>query len=526
VPWSETFGANASFTWGNQLINYLGPDKLVDTAGSVGSAIGAALGGNDLFLRIAGATVVSTMSEDLAKTLLTNAGYAVNIGATNNLSGLLNDSLGKALQEFGVDFSNSQGFNELGGEIESGISGVLMSELAGALHLQGFEAGLFTSFGTTITTTLVDNSIKFLGSIASGESLEASSKLLYANFDPSKLVLNMGNMVGGYLGSYLGSQLVKPENDAGAIGGSIGSSIGSAIATLVLSSIPVIGPFIGAFLGEIVGTLVGDMFEGPRKAMAVASAYNYGVGVSQVWDKNGGSPKLVYDLAKGVSEQVNTLAVDASSLIQFVAGGGGVTFYQRGNVVTAYEPDFTQLAFEANSPSEGLQHVIDLSAFDVLKYAKFVSADPVMLATLGSALSRENSTLSVVADLTIGKDYETYLDNSDLIDTMIEANPDSSFAMGWELTLLKAQELGLTKVTTAPGWTATLFLNSEAIFDATGNLVEGLVFNPDGTQSVSTTFTIATDDTTVTIDTNNAVSGAGQDYMISDSGNRDVVTAG
>src|SRR5262249_15765393 len=59
-----------------------------------------------------------------------------------------------------------------------------------------------------------------------------------------------------------------------------------------------------------------------------------------------------------------------------------------------------------------------------------------------------NSTATTLQQLSgeikIAEDYGRYLANKDIIDGLIALNPNSAFAAGWIVTLLRAQELGIT----------------------------------------------------------------------------------
>ena len=91
---------------------------------------------------------------------------------------------------------------------------------------------------------------------------------------------------------------------------------------------------------------------------------------------------------------------------------------------------------------------------------------------------------------------------------------------------MKAQELGLTKIVPAAGWTASLSDGQEWIYDAHGNLEQELTFNADGSVSVANSIVIADSNTSVTVNNNDAQSGAGQNIAISLTGSNDTVSTG
>ena len=51
-----------------------------------------------------------------------------------------------------------------------------------------------------------------------------------------------------------------------------------------------------------------------------------------------------------------------------------------------------------------------------------------------------------MTDLEVAKSYEKYLRKPEVINLLMQEHPESSFSIGWSLTLLRAKELGLTKI--------------------------------------------------------------------------------
>ncbi len=98
----------------------------------------------------------------------------------------------------------------------------------------------------------------------------------------------------------------------------------------------------------------------------------------------------------------------------------------------------------------------------MLHEANLSDGDPIKTAALAAALQQDNTIDAIGADLQVAADYKTYLANTAAINQLLALYPDSAFATGWELTLLRAQELGLNKVVDENGWTATLQATSAA----------------------------------------------------------------
>ena len=161
-----------------------------------------------------------------------------------------------------------------------------------------------------------------------------------------------------------------------------------------------------------------------------------------------------------------------------------------------------------------------------------------MTAALARAMHQDSHSAAVAGDLQVAKDYETYLQNSESINMMLALNPDSAFAAGWELTLLRAQELGLNTVKTGPGYTAKLQqdiplasgnASEETVYDGSGSDVQQIWFYADGTQAAADgqIFNVTAGNLTFgdyTLDTvvgsfNSLASGTGSSVTIQGSGN-------
>src|SRR5262249_16852734 len=132
-------------------------------------------------------------------------------------------------------------------------SSLLFGELADALDLHGFEAGLFQSVGTSITTQLLTNAYHTWA----GDTLpNGTAYTMMTGFDPASFFTSMGGAIAGSLGSYVAAKIVLPDSELSANFGAFGSSIGAWLGTFI--PIPILGTAIGAFLGQIAGTLIGN----------------------------------------------------------------------------------------------------------------------------------------------------------------------------------------------------------------------------------------------------------------------------
>jgi Ca2+-binding RTX toxin-like protein len=100
----------------------------------------------------------------------------------------------------------------------------------------------------------------------------------------------------------------------------------------------------------------------------------------------------------------------------------------------------------------GLIHAVNLTGGDILMRDMWEH-------------SQAGNTSAFAADLQIAHDYRLYRDNAPLINAIMAAEPESAFTTGWALTLLRAQELGLTVV------------GEDVIGDAGDNVLVGTSLN-------------------------------------------------
>src|SRR6185437_3829336 len=165
-------------------------------------------------------------------------------------------------------------------------------------------------------------------------------------------------------------------------------------------------------------------------------------------------------------------------------------FAQSGNQVGVTIP---RVGYEALPTSGDTSAAWTKAAQDsvmaVIDEARLSNGDPIVTTAFAAARAQDGNFEAIASDLQVAKDYETYLANTAAINQMLEQNPDSAFAAGWELTLLRAEELGLTQVPNEPGWKANLVNGSasstavENVYENNGILVEEIDFNADGSQT-------------------------------------------
>lgn len=442
-----------AFEYNNGQVNF------ENIGNSLGSVIGGLIGGNSLIGHSLGSTIGGTITQNFAELLQRYGDLSVGLNGVPEVSNPLDKALELTFQDFHHDFAR----NALGA-----ISGILMAELAEALGLDGFEGGLFTTVGSTITSQLLTNAYNTF--VVKTDQLNPNKIYTMSDgFSVSGLVGSIGTSVGGYLGTYLASQILAPENQAGAIGSSLGSAMGSLIGTTIATGaasgigttllgaelgsmiFPGIGTLIGAFLGTIFGTALGNAVGTDAKSWGnigwnpeTGELYGYGFR-----SDHGGDEETFVSITTGICETVNKI-VDMTGSHVVGINGGYQAFYQKGTTYTVYHNDGTAYDFMSRNTPQEVQDqawamTADASVMKWLNSIQLAGGDTIVEYAFHN--SRAQTLGDFVTDLEIANSYNTYIRNAEVINLLISTEPNSPFAIGWVLTLLRAQEIGLDTIT-------------------------------------------------------------------------------
>ncbi len=410
----------------------------------LGSALGRALAPNNQFVQLAAGTVAGAAGQKLAQAFA--ASLSAN-GSTIDLTSVFS----------GFDVS-------IAGAGASSVASFLIAEFGTALHLDGFGAQLFDA-----------GAGGFAGSVASQIATEMARG---ASFDLAIGAVNFGNAAvsAGYsisslLGTYLAHELVPAQTHAGAVAGSLLGAVGSTVGiSIALSNVlgEILGgvlnfivPGLGSLIGTIVGTLLGDALAGdpgyPKAAHDVeilGSDYyfqNRLVGT----DDHGNAA-----ISQAMGDQV---AAIANSYLKAVSGeaiaysGHLMIGYNSGaapySYVAGWFPNGTESAAHFASADDAVQEGVR----ELLVNTEAIGGDLLLkrahrdfiLGTHPDPNTDPNDFTDLIrlsADLSVAQDYENYLNNKEVINALIAANPNSAFAAGWIATFARVNDLGLNHV--------------------------------------------------------------------------------
>jgi hypothetical protein len=291
-----------------------------------GSVLGnAVLSGQSAFTKITGTLLVSSLSETIGGVL----------SADGNLDGSLvarfangKTTFDKALGETLNDLSENLTVNLLPDAV-SGLSSLMLVELADALHLNGFAKTAFTSVTGAYTTQLVNNVISLTlaptqaGSFFGIQSVDS----IFSGFDQISIFDIVQTAAYSYFGSYLATTVYTPDTRYGLVGAQIGSAVGSFFGSLIAGPA---GAGIGSFFGNIIGGTFGDFVAPPAKAGSNIVVGADGHLVSSAWHKRGGQQGLYEAAANGATSEVNAILDLMHGHAVTLGSRGQVDFYYYG----------------------------------------------------------------------------------------------------------------------------------------------------------------------------------------------------
>jgi Ca2+-binding RTX toxin-like protein len=382
----------------------------------LGSAIGRALAGDNQFVQVASATVGAAIGKTLSETLTGKlyTDLSTNLPITDTFT------------HFGIN---------LAGAAAGSVASYLTAELGTALGLSGYGAQLFNaSVGA------------FTGSVLNEVVLKGFGVISQIRWDT--VFQSTANSIGGAIGGILANQLLHATTQEGVIGGQILGAIGSLVGTLVASGLGLVLNFvlpgIGAFLGTLLGTWLGDLFGGgeqhPRSTdfVAINNAGLYSTAQHGVRD--GGDINISHQLGAAVANTVN-------AYLSFV---NGVGIGQSSAYEIGYQTDNTAVPYVAWHPSVSdwdaphyatPEEAVKAASMHLLHNTEVVGGN--LLLKRAHQHSQYSDMLTLAGDLQVAQDYERYLNNRELINALIAANPDSAFAIGWAATFARVNDLHL-----------------------------------------------------------------------------------
>ncbi|UES54002.1 calcium-binding protein [Roseibium aggregatum] len=286
------------------------------------------------------------------------------------------------------------------------------------------------------------------------------------------------NALGSVAGAFLANEIGQFDTYTEQLGSSIGSAIGSQIGQFL---IPI--PFVGAFLGSLVGGLIGGYIGGlfgddpvgyAEMAFDTATDSFY---ISAVYGEDKNAEQIAKDVAESAEDTIE-------SLLETINGD----VLNESISTRTFEYDDGDFALERNGDritfGEDAERMINRAVVEILAELKIAGGDPYLKRALSLTLERivdgeipdhEQATSGILEDkintlaptsvlnqlqvgdlvsfdnalsyltnsLIVAQEYKKYLENIQEINALIAADPESEFAIGWQITLAQAFNLGL-----------------------------------------------------------------------------------
>jgi Ca2+-binding RTX toxin-like protein len=413
-----------------------------------GSALGEILG-----YRIAGDNkIAGIVASATLKTIGDNLGDV--------LDGVVGGQTAKSAVESAFATTGQEFLANLKSAGIGAISSYLTAELINAIGLKGFAGELASSVVGSIIGQLAQ-------AIADGTKI--------ADLFKSVSLAKVGTSVGSFLGAKLAAQFVTFDTVGGQIGAALGSTLGSIAAlspALGLFSAPTgatalfnfaaltgpIGAFVGAFVGYILGGMIGSLFGGAPSSGA-DTVWDQSQGrfvVSNVYSKSGGSKETAKGIASSAAETFNSiLTATGGKLVNPSAVRGGNYGMYKSNLV--YKPtssrDKKTITFSAPAQSkDSFGKVLGFGVAEGLKSSNFeivggdVFVKRALYRTIETTGSSKDFEINVLfGNIASAQQYARYTFNSNSINALVSAEPNSVFALETLVMLARAEELGLTR---------------------------------------------------------------------------------
>jgi 20S proteasome alpha/beta subunit len=454
------YAPDGTATGKSQSVDYAGTKVSgADIGAFFGSTLGQALGGGNVFAKLAEGTAIQLVTTALAPAFGAESMEAAAAGVLGSLGNVLKSQAIGALSSF------------------------LTSELAQGLGFDG------TSFGSQLLRSATGSLLNTaLWNLSTGNDV-------FNGISNVTGIQNFGNGIASFIGGYLAHEIVQPENAGGSIGGALLGALGSAIGAAVGAPATILGsigsqiltavgfqsivgltsdvilgvllPGVGAFIGTLIGTLFGNLFGGPPETWAHS-------GVTLQPGSHSFEAEGAYGEGSLVNSAANLQTATLEVINQFLTAIGGQASSDQGieisyamngqntghaslTVAPVLDPlnpdrgifDDSYLKWQGDLPGVTGGQLLADTVITALKHVQFTGGNIYMERALAN--SHATTLAELAGDLKVGEDYGRYLANQDLIDDVIAQNPDSAFAAGWLLTLLRAEELGITELNVPTG---------------------------------------------------------------------------
>jgi Ca2+-binding RTX toxin-like protein len=427
------------------------------TAGAIGAKLGSTIGNfvseDEIWKQLTVSPLLTTVGENLSE--------AIGIDMAKSRGDLSDDVL---------DVFNNVDYEFLG-HLRDAAGGVVSSLLTAEL-IQAIEAeGLGAELASTVSNAVMGQISRNMITIGVNELTGGATSAALGNTTDLLSGVDL-NLVGNAVASFIGSKLAEEalagyDSEEEAIGAQIGGAA-AGIATMFLVSTGPVGWAIAglaSFAGNFLGGTIGDLIHAARPEKASAQlVFNSETGefeIDNVWSKRGGNVKGVKALADVAGDAMsNVLQAVEGEVIDGDAFSGLFLWKESRNL---HGPGyFEKGTYFENAGGYGVWHnsvddfnaVVEAGVIDMLGRLKIAGGNiyskRALYNSLPDLLNEQNRPIEdplqiLAGNLRIATEYAAYLENKELINALIQSQPDSVFSAGWLATLARAAELGLNR---------------------------------------------------------------------------------
>ncbi|WP_275078561.1 calcium-binding protein, partial [Pseudovibrio sp. WM33] len=350
-------------------------------------------------------------------------------------------------------------FEDFGGElIVNGVDNVVglvnqlvMAEIFEFIDVEGVPGAIFEAVVGAGINNVLTYGVDWLVDSDAVKALFGTNVSLYEQVNEGIKVASLPQEftgVGGWASLILGAVVNEILPDLETIEGTIASAVTSALLSAT-NALVMFGSFagpIGAVIAWAVGFLVDILFDEDPQAWT-SVGFNAETGrfeLTGTWSKDDGDTELSEALAQAYVDGMNGFI---DTVMSQSHNYGELAQWSFGH----FEEELKNAGKNGRSFSEFQDAYLDAYVRDL---AKVQLADGQMTAVRAlvnldvSSMIGEKSPLEIykiiASTLQVASDYHTYLENTEAINAIMAATPDSSFAAGWYATIAEAKRLGLT----------------------------------------------------------------------------------
>ena len=337
-----------------------------------------------------------------------------------NADGVLANEATQAIDNLqnGLDFGTiirSAGFAALGSYAGS--------QLAELLDVNSEYAQLITAPVQIVITTIGNNLIAHTD--------------WFAGLD-ANLLKGLGSIAGTLLANEIGNFDTYTEQ--------IGSQIGAKIGAFVFGFLGPIGSFVGSLIGGLLGGLIGGLFGDDPEGFADISFSTLDdlFSVSRIYGEDKNHKTIAAEMADAHISALSSILelLDADIISPLIPT---VTY---GSIESSFTVTIGGQSTYSGSDAEA---AINTGIYETISAMDFAGGDIYARRAIHAVAEqfgagggdRSEALNELMTALMLAKEFKNYLDKTAEINALIAADPNTEFAMGWQVTLAQVFALGL-----------------------------------------------------------------------------------